>query len=120
MQKFEVGEMYIFGRPTSFFSPANCDFLSASCDDFESDYNYNTCIFSKFHFSIISAKEFRGLKFSGKLIQTRIESQQRYDESSSFLYILMKRQNFRFARERKTPFRRVENGSTYRLLSLII
>ena len=29
----------------------------------------------------------RGLKFSGKLIQTRIKSQQRYDESSSFLKI---------------------------------
>ena len=29
MQKFEVGEIYIVGRPTSFFFTTNCDFLSA-------------------------------------------------------------------------------------------
>ena len=37
MQKFEIGEMYIVGRPTRFFS-TNCDFF-IRCDDFESDYN---------------------------------------------------------------------------------
>ena len=75
MQKFKVGEMYIVGQPTSFF-PYEL-WLFIRCDDFESDYNYNTGIFSKFHFPIISAKEIRGLQFSGKLIQTRIKSQQR-------------------------------------------
>ena len=47
MQKFEVDEMYIVGRPTSFF--LNELWLFIRCDDFESDYNYNTFIFSKFH-----------------------------------------------------------------------
>ena len=62
MQKFEVGEMYIVGRPT----------ISCNGNDFESDYNYNTCIFSKFHFLIISAKEIRGLTFSGKLNSNKV------------------------------------------------
>ena len=37
MQKFEAGEMYIVGRPTSFF-PYEL-WLFIRCDDLESDYN---------------------------------------------------------------------------------
>ena len=48
------------------FFPTNSDFLSAATTA-RVITNYNTCIFSKFHFPIISAKEIRGLKFSEKL-----------------------------------------------------
>ena len=69
MQNFEVGEMYIVGRHV--FFPYE-RWLFIRCDDFESDYNYNTCIFSKFHFPVISAKEIRGLTFSGKLNSNKV------------------------------------------------
>ena len=49
MQMFEVDEMYIVGRPTSFF-PYKL-WLLIRCDDFESDYNYNTLYVIEVSFS---------------------------------------------------------------------
>ena len=90
------------------------------CDDFESDYNYNTCIFSKFQFPIISDKEIKGFKFSGKLNSNkRLTVEKGTDKSSSFLYNnLMKRPNFRALRGRE-KLHLDESGRVQRIVFIL-
>ena len=82
---------------------------------------------SSFSNDLMKRKSFRALRGRGKLYSDEDYFRERYNESSCFSNNLMKCQSFRASRARmgggKTEFRRglrVENGTTNRLLSLMI